>query len=396
MPRLFSLDSEDEDFCCISCLSSFIVIRKNPSEETLQQKWMQCPEGHLFCKTCYDRVLSSSSPCPVCTTPMGRIRNRIAEKLKESTISNLNPCTESTPDLAKFETEGVNLCLIYKGEETAAEKRPCFFGALSKHILPFILQDFPFKTVYHVEFNCPRQLICCITFVLGLLSCLVVVNQLQATGVILLDQNSPIFSGQPISQSCSTHTSQSCSTQTGDSKACIDFLMMEGLANSIALIRNFTDKECLDVVNQCEVAAAVSGMRQPQLWLANVHEQGLCGRPADEAAAAQYLKRSADLGMAEAQYNLALYYADGTGGLARDDAAAATYLRLAASQGLTEALRRLSRQHRLGVGVVPVDREAARRYWNLAVNTTQEGKTDSGRMRLRLKWRRRTRRAHER
>ena len=321
---------------------------------------------------------------------MGRIRNRIAEKLNESTISNWNPGTESTPDLAKFETnlKGVNLCLNYKGEEHAEEKKPCFVGALSEHALKFVLQDFPFKKVYNVEI-CPRQLICCITFVLGILSCLVVANQLQATGVMLLDQNSPIFSGQTVSKSCST--------QTGDSKACIDFLMMEGLTNSIALIRNFTDKECLDVVSQCEVAAA-SGMGQPQLWLANVHEQGLCGRPADEAAAAQYLKRSADLGMAEAQYNLALYYADGTGGLARDDAAAATYLRLAASQGLTEALRRLSRQHRLGVGVVPVDREAARRYWSLAVNTTQEGRTDSGQKRLRLKWRRRTRtrRAHER
>ena len=296
---------------------------------------------------------------------MGNIRNRIAERLNESAISYHHGTGH-----AQFEAENFN-----DRFSRSEEQKPGFLDYQLFCKLQSVLGIFPFRSVLHIETCSPSQYMCCLIFVFGLLSCFYSSHQLDTIGTVPLDRNSPV-----------TAVSRSCSAEERGSNACIDLLMVEGLATSISLLRNLSDKECLEVVSQCEAAVA-SGVGQIQLWLANGYEQGLCGRPVDEAAAARYLQLSADLGIAEAQYNLALYYADGTGGLARDDETAARYLRLAAEQGLTEALRRLSRQHKLGVGVIPVDREAARRYWNLAVNATQQGGT--GGKRLRLKWRRR-------
>jgi hypothetical protein len=314
-------------------------------------------------------MLGPTAPCSVCKAPMGHIRNRLAEKLNETTVSHSTKFRQIHQSTKKF-----NMCLE---KHVDKEESKGFLYTQLQITLQSLLVVLPYKPVIHVAAaERHRRDYLFVIFCLGFLSFYIMSCWFETTTTFLLHRRIP--------------ESRICSPEVENNTGCIDFLVTEGLADSIALIRNYSNQECLRVVRQCE-AAADGNVGYLQLWLANVHEHGLCGRPVDEAVAAWYLRRAADLGVAEAQYNLALYYTDGTGGLAHDDQAAERYLRLAAEQGLIEALRRLSKQHKLGVGAVQKDREAAKRYWNLAMNTTQN--VGTGGKRMRLKWRRRIRRA---
>ena len=44
----------------------------------------QCPEGHVQCADCFQRLGGDHAPCPVCTQKLGNIRNRYVENLRDA------------------------------------------------------------------------------------------------------------------------------------------------------------------------------------------------------------------------------------------------------------------------------------------------------------------------
>ena len=43
----------------------------------------QCPEGHVLCASCYEKIGGPSRPCPTCATPLSSIRSRVLERLRD-------------------------------------------------------------------------------------------------------------------------------------------------------------------------------------------------------------------------------------------------------------------------------------------------------------------------
>ena len=317
----------NDDFDCIVCLRN--AFEDNGSSD---QKWFQCSEGHLLCENCYLKLGGALGSCPVCNTTMGRIRNRIVEKIRFC-----------FPRRVHENVKG-NVPALGKSLAISRNQKSKFKKSKSQQKIPFLF----LTAVLIAHFY---------------------------NSIIDLE----MFEGLDREDKCS-HLSQNISD-------CLAFQSMFGFELSIETIRNFSNISCPDIVNKCR-SAANEGREEQQLWIANLLERGVCGYPADLSAAAHYLRLAADQGNPEAQYNLALYYADGTGGLTMDPNLSAYYLQLAAKQGLREALRRLSAHHRKGVGVVEKDLKSAARLYALARNQSRQAKRGS----LRLRWRRRDRR----
>ena len=328
---------EDDDFGCVLCLHNiFHVENRLPDRE----RWLQCSEGHLFCEYCYVRIGGEFASCLVCKTKMGTIRNRIVEKLR------LNHAF-GTAGMIKGDVDS-NDSRIFEDETLLTSKDP------QTQICP----RNRFK-ILHRHFY----------FWIGILFALV-------PPISIHIEQFGFWQGIGHEQ------------RKQDAKACLNFLASTGLAPSVVEIRNYSEMACLDMVSKCRSAANL-GHEEPQVWLANVLEQGMCGRPPDLCEAAYYLALAAEQGSPEAQHNLALYFSDGAGGLRADPRADAHYLRLAAGQGLREALRRLSAHYRMGAGAFGRDLAEAARIRRLARDPGRPARQEA----LRLKWRRRPRRA---
>ena len=54
----------------------------------------QCPHGHLQCSKCFVLLGGPTAECPSCGRPMGSIRNRLAENLRDVVQSVHMPGTE--------------------------------------------------------------------------------------------------------------------------------------------------------------------------------------------------------------------------------------------------------------------------------------------------------------
>ena len=69
----------DDDGCeCIVCMED---VRARG-----QGHIYQCPEGHVFCATCWQQLGGPTAPCPTCKTPLATIRNRMAEKQRDQLL----------------------------------------------------------------------------------------------------------------------------------------------------------------------------------------------------------------------------------------------------------------------------------------------------------------------
>jgi hypothetical protein len=94
------LSSDDEeDFGCLCCLSNFETFA---CENRIMDKWLQCPEGHLLCEVCYDRVGGETSACPTCNNILGKNRCRLAENVirkihhqMKKSVESSEPCKEN-------------------------------------------------------------------------------------------------------------------------------------------------------------------------------------------------------------------------------------------------------------------------------------------------------------
>ena len=73
----------------------------------------QCPEGHLFCNSCYLKLTESgpNAPCPTCKTDLQSIRNRSLEKLRDKQLKQRrkdNGPYMSDPAVAKLKRDRVS------------------------------------------------------------------------------------------------------------------------------------------------------------------------------------------------------------------------------------------------------------------------------------------------
>jgi len=74
-----TVGSSDDDGCeCIVCMED---VRARG-----QGHIYQCPEGHVFCATCWQQLGGPTAPCPTCKTPLATIRNRMAEKQRDQLL----------------------------------------------------------------------------------------------------------------------------------------------------------------------------------------------------------------------------------------------------------------------------------------------------------------------
>jgi TPR repeat protein len=105
--------------------------------------------------------------------------------------------------------------------------------------------------------------------------------------------------------------------------------------NALALILTFGEDAPAAALPWFERAAAQDHPEAVRM-LGYLHGEGL-GVPKDDAAAAAFYRRAAELGDAFAQFNLAAMLDQGLGGLPRDEEAARMWFRRAAEQGVTAA-----------------------------------------------------------
>jgi hypothetical protein len=76
-PFTVAASSEDDRTECIVCMVDFMQ-QTDPAA-----KIWQCSEGHTMCAACFDaRGGAAGAQCSECNVPMGSIRNRALEKLR--------------------------------------------------------------------------------------------------------------------------------------------------------------------------------------------------------------------------------------------------------------------------------------------------------------------------
>jgi hypothetical protein len=107
-------DSEDDCWECLVCLQD---VRTGWSAGAI---W-QCPEGHLLCAGCYDTVGGAASPCPSCDTPLGAIRNRVAEKQRDRSAKL--PATADPSLTAAQEDAGSDKKGVWRRDEQLEERK---------------------------------------------------------------------------------------------------------------------------------------------------------------------------------------------------------------------------------------------------------------------------------
>jgi hypothetical protein len=93
-----SSGSSDEDaaFECVVCLKDV---------RTSAGAIWQCPEGHMFCCVCFERIGGAASPCPSCRMLLGSIRCRALEKQRDH---HLRRATEAPGAAARNAQPPVN------------------------------------------------------------------------------------------------------------------------------------------------------------------------------------------------------------------------------------------------------------------------------------------------
>ena len=72
---------EDAMFACVVCL--------NDVRACTSAIW-QCPEGHMICCVCFERVGGVAAPCPSCRMLLGRMRCRVLEKQRDHQLKRAN------------------------------------------------------------------------------------------------------------------------------------------------------------------------------------------------------------------------------------------------------------------------------------------------------------------
>ena len=75
--------ADDERTECIVCMADFME-QTDPTAHI----W-QCADGHTLCSACFSAVGGAVAPCPVCNEPIGSIRNRALEKLRNAHLARL-------------------------------------------------------------------------------------------------------------------------------------------------------------------------------------------------------------------------------------------------------------------------------------------------------------------
>ncbi|EAL68238.1 hypothetical protein DDB_G0278131 [Dictyostelium discoideum AX4] len=73
-------DSDEEKYECIIC-SLELFIGSEP-------KALQCKEGHLACRSCWERYLSTNKKCMTCKTPISSISELSRNRFLENEYSN--------------------------------------------------------------------------------------------------------------------------------------------------------------------------------------------------------------------------------------------------------------------------------------------------------------------
>ena len=59
----------------------------------------QCPEGHVLCTSCYDKVGGAASLCPSCSVVLSSIRSRVLERLRDKHVKKILAVSHSTSGL---------------------------------------------------------------------------------------------------------------------------------------------------------------------------------------------------------------------------------------------------------------------------------------------------------
>jgi hypothetical protein len=81
VPFTVTAISDDERTECIVCLADFM--QQTDADERI---W-QCSDGHTLCAGCFARVGGCTALCSVCAVPIGSIRNRALEKLRNAHLA---------------------------------------------------------------------------------------------------------------------------------------------------------------------------------------------------------------------------------------------------------------------------------------------------------------------
>jgi TPR repeat protein len=108
--------------------------------------------------------------------------------------------------------------------------------------------------------------------------------------------------------------------------------------------------------------AADLGVAAGMVRLAHMYEDGRGGLPKDDAPAAQWYRKAAEAGNTNGMVNLGVMYANGKGGLPQDYAQAVGWVRRGADAGDGYAMYLMGYFHETGKGVAKNEAEAVRWY----------------------------------
>jgi len=107
-------EEDDERAECIVCLTDFME-QSDPNSHI----W-QCAEGHTLCSGCFSRVGGAAALCSVCDVPMGSIRNRALEKLRNAHIQRVRARTVTKPPAERVENAA---CAPKRDKKAARETK---------------------------------------------------------------------------------------------------------------------------------------------------------------------------------------------------------------------------------------------------------------------------------
>ena len=83
VPFTVTAMSDDERTECIVCLADFMQ-----QTDASEHIW-QCADGHTLCAGCFAKIGGAEALCPMCAVPIGSIRNRALEKLRNAHLARL-------------------------------------------------------------------------------------------------------------------------------------------------------------------------------------------------------------------------------------------------------------------------------------------------------------------
>ena len=83
VPFTVTASTENDRTECMVCAVDFME-QTDPAA-----KIWQCSEGHTMCAQCFDAGGRAEAPCSECDAPMGSIRNRALEKLRNAHLQRV-------------------------------------------------------------------------------------------------------------------------------------------------------------------------------------------------------------------------------------------------------------------------------------------------------------------